>query len=149
MLEIKQEKVKTGTTRLDDLLLGGIPFGSNVMIYGPPFAGKEVLVDTFVAEGLKKGIPAMWIITEKSPKEIREEMVFVVPGYEEYEKRGLVRYIDSYSRSMGDESARTRTPTMSSRRRTTNPSRRPSRRSRRSSRRSTSTTGSPSGRSRR
>jgi len=104
MLEIKQEKVKTGTTRLDDLLLGGIPFGSNVMIYGPPFAGKEVLVDTFVAEGLKKGIPAMWIITEKSPKEIREEMVFVVPGYEEYEKRGLVRYIDSYSRSMGDES---------------------------------------------
>lgn len=103
-LEIKQEKVKTGTARLDDLLLGGMPFGSNVMIYGPPFAGKEVLVNGFIAEGLKKGVPALWVITEKSPKEIRDEMVFVLPGYEEYEKRGLVKYVDSYSRSMGDES---------------------------------------------
>ncbi|MEM4275888.1 MAG: ATPase domain-containing protein [Thermoplasmata archaeon] len=102
-LELKQEKVKTGTARLDDLLLGGIPFGSNVLIYGPPFTGKEVLVNAFIAEGLKKGIPALWIITEKSPKEIREEMIFVVSGYEEYEKMGLVRYVDAYSRSMGDE----------------------------------------------
>jgi KaiC/GvpD/RAD55 family RecA-like ATPase len=103
-LEIKQEKVKTGTPRLDDLLLGGMPFGANVLIYGPPFTGKEVLVSSFIAEGLKKGIPAIWIITEKSPKEIREEMMFVLSGYEEYEKKGLVRYVDAYSRSMGDES---------------------------------------------
>jgi KaiC/GvpD/RAD55 family RecA-like ATPase len=103
-LEIKQEKVKTGTARLDDLLLGGMPFGANVLVYGPPFTGKEVLMSAFIAEGLKKGIPAIWVITEKSPKEIREEMMFVLSGYEEYEKRGLVRYIDAYSRSMGDES---------------------------------------------
>ncbi len=103
MLEMKQEKVKTGTARLDDLLLGGVPFGSNILIYGPPFTGKEVLMSTFIAEGLKKGVPALWIITEKSPKEIREEMTFVVSGYEEYEKLGLVRYVDAYSRSMGDE----------------------------------------------
>jgi KaiC/GvpD/RAD55 family RecA-like ATPase len=103
-LEIKQEKVKTGTARLDDLLLGGMPFGANVLVYGPPFTGKEVLMSAFIAEGLKKGIPAIWVITEKSPKEIREEMMFVLSGYEEYEKKGLVRYIDAYSRSMGDES---------------------------------------------
>ena len=103
-LEVKQEKVKTGTTRLDDLLLGGIPFGSNVLVYGPPFTGKEVLMSVFIAEGLKKGIPAIWVMTEKSPREIREEMMFVLSGYEEYEKRGLVKYVDAYSRSMGDES---------------------------------------------
>ncbi len=103
-LELKTEKVKTGTPRLDDLLLGGMPFGSNVLIYGPPFTGKEVLVNAFVAEGLKKGIPALWVITEKSPKEIREEMMAVLSGYEEYEKKGLVKYVDAYSRSMGDES---------------------------------------------
>ncbi len=104
LLELKQEKVKTGTARLDDLLLGGIPFGSNVLIYGPPFTGKEVLMNVFIADGLKKGVPAIWVITEKSPKEIRDEMMFVISGYEEYEKRGLVKYIDTYSRSMGDES---------------------------------------------
>jgi KaiC/GvpD/RAD55 family RecA-like ATPase len=104
MLEVKQERIKTGTVRLDDLLMGGIPFGSNVLVYGPPFTGKEVLISVFMAEGLKKGIPALWILTEKSPKEIREEMTFVVSGYEEYEKLGLVRYVDAYSRSMGDDS---------------------------------------------
>lgn len=104
LLELKQEKVKTGTSRLDDLLLGGIPFGSNVLIYGPPFTGKEVLMNAFIADGLKKGVPAIWVITEKSAKEIRDEMMFVISGYEEYEKRGLVKYIDTYSRSMGDES---------------------------------------------
>lgn len=104
LIELKQEKVKTGTARLDDLLLGGIPFGSNVLIYGPPFTGKEVLMNSFIADGLKKGVPAIWVITEKSPKEIRDEMMFVISGYEEYEKRGLVKYIDTYSRSMGDES---------------------------------------------
>jgi len=103
-LEIKQEKIKTGTPRLDDLLLGGIPFGANVLVYGPPFTGKEVLMSVFIAEGLKKGVPAIWVMTEKSPKEIREEMMFVLSGYEEYEKRGLVKYVDAYSRSMGDES---------------------------------------------
>lgn len=99
-LELKQEKIKTGTPRLDDLLLGGIPFGSNVQIYGPPFVGKEIIVNTFIAEGLKKGIPVIWVLTEKTPLEIREEMYPVVSGYEEYEKLGLVHYVDAYSKSM-------------------------------------------------
>ncbi|MGD0817650.1 MAG: ATPase domain-containing protein [Methanomassiliicoccales archaeon] len=104
VLEATQAKVKTGNTRLDDLLLGGIPFGSNIMVHGPPFVGKEVMVNSFIAEGLKKGIPALWVITDKTPKDIREEMKFVLSGYDEYERKGLVRYIDAFSRSMGDES---------------------------------------------
>lgn len=103
VLEFKQEKVKTGISRLDDLLLGGIPFGSNVSIYGPAYVGKEIIVNIFMAEGLKKGIPIIWVITDKMPSDIREEMKFVLPSYEEYEKLGLVKYVDAYSRSMGSE----------------------------------------------
>jgi len=102
-LELQQDKIKTGTPRLDDLLLGGIPFDSNIQIYGPPFVGKEVIVNAFIAEGLKKGVPAIWVLTEKTPSEIREEMRFVVSGYEEYEKLGLVQYVDVYSKSMEAE----------------------------------------------
>ena len=101
MLELKIEKVKTGDRRLDDLLLGGIPFGNNILVYGPAFSGKEVVINCFIAEGLGKGVPAIWVITEKLPSEIREEMMFILPGYEEYEKRGLIRYVDAYSRSIG------------------------------------------------
>ncbi len=100
--EIEQEKSKTGTGRLDDLLLGGIPLGSNVSIYGPPHVGKEVMVNTFIAEGLEKGVPAIWVITDKTIEDIREEMKFILPTYEEYEMRGLVYYVDAYSSSMGE-----------------------------------------------
>ncbi|MFQ5837755.1 MAG: ATPase domain-containing protein [Thermoplasmata archaeon] len=100
-LELRQEKVKTGTPRLDDLLLGGVPFGSNISVYGPPFIGKEVIVNGFVAEGLKKGIPAILVITDKTPDDVREEMQYVLPGYEEYERLGLVKYVDAYSKGMG------------------------------------------------
>ena len=103
MLEVKQEKIKTGTPRLDDLLLGGVPFGSNVSVYGPAYVGKEVIVNAFMAEGLRKGVPAIFIITDKTPSDLREEMKFVLPGYDVYEQKGLVKYIDAYSRSMGSE----------------------------------------------
>ncbi len=101
MIELKIDKVKIGDRRLDDLLLGGIPFGNNILIYGPPFTGKEITINSFIAEGLKKGIPACWVITDKMPSEIREEMMFIVSGYEEYEKLGLVKYVDAYSRGIG------------------------------------------------
>ena len=99
--EVKQQKVKTGIARLDDLLFGGIPFSSNVSVYGPAYVGKEVVVNIFMAEGLKKGLPVLWILTDKGPADIREEMAFVLPDYEEREKLGLVKYIDAYSKSMG------------------------------------------------
>lgn len=101
-IEFNAAKVKTGNSRLDDLLLGGIPFGANVLIHGPPFIGKEVMIAQFVSEGLKKGVPAIWVVTDKTPNDIREEMRPILSGYEEYERRGLVKYIDSYSKSMGE-----------------------------------------------
>ncbi len=104
-IEVKQQKVKTGIARLDDLMFGGIPFGTNASIYGPAYVGKEILVDLFMGEGLKKGVPVLWILTDKGPADIREEMAFVLPGYEEYEKLGLVQYIDAYSKSMGGDAS--------------------------------------------
>ncbi len=104
-VEAKQQKVRTGIARLDDLLYGGIPYSTNVSIYGPAYVGKEVLVDLFMAEGLKKGLPVLWVLTDKGPADIRQEMTFVLPDYEEREKLGLVKYIDAYSKSMGAEAS--------------------------------------------
>jgi KaiC/GvpD/RAD55 family RecA-like ATPase len=101
-IEITATKAKTGNSRFDDLLLGGIPFGSNIMIHGPPFVGKDVMIGQFIMEGLRKGIPAIWVITDKTPKDVRMEMAPIISGYEEYERLGLVRYVDAYSVSMGE-----------------------------------------------
>ncbi len=100
--EIKEKKVKTGTRRLDDLLYGGMPIGSNVIVYGPPYSKKEILIYSFMAEGLKKGIPIIWVLTDKTVLEIREALSFVLPTYEQYEKMELVYYVDAYSKSIGE-----------------------------------------------
>ncbi len=97
------QKVRSGTPRLDDLLLGGIPFGSNVLLYGPPFAGKELLMDAFIAEGVKWGTPILWLLTDRSPREVRNEMKEIFPEYEDAEKLGIIRYIDAHSRAVGGE----------------------------------------------
>ena len=95
--EYKVEKVKTGIERLDDLLMGGIPFGSNIMFVGPPFIGKEVAMFLFLAEGLKKGIPAIIVTTSRSLAELSKDMAPILPTFMEFDQLGLVRWIDASS----------------------------------------------------
>ena len=99
--EVEQNKVKTGVNRLDDLLLGGVPLGTSVLVNAPSHTGKDVLARLMAAEGLKKGVPILWILSDKATTTLREEMTAVLPSYQEYEKKGLVRYVDLYSMSLG------------------------------------------------
>jgi len=102
-LELKQEKIKTGTRRLDDLLYGGFPIGSNVIVYGPAYSGKEVLIYSFISEGLKKGVPSIILLLDKTLEEVLQDMKFVLPNIDEYRTKGLLYIIDAYSRSIGDK----------------------------------------------
>lgn len=92
--EVKMEKVKTGIARLDDLLYGGFPIGSQVLVNSPEYVGEDILIYNFIAEGLKKGIPALFILTDKSIEEIQEQMTEILPNYADYENAELTRYID-------------------------------------------------------
>ncbi len=93
-VETKAEKVKTGTPRLDDLLYGGIPFNSNLLVVGPAFVGKEVAILNFIAEGLKKKVPAIIVTTTKLPIDVAKDMAPILPSFVEYDQIGLVRWID-------------------------------------------------------
>lgn len=93
--EYAEEKVKAGIERLDDLMLGGMPFASNVLYVGPPFIGKEVAMMLFLAEGLKKGVPVVVVTTSRPPVEIERDMAPIMPTFLEYEQLGLVRWIDA------------------------------------------------------
>jgi KaiC/GvpD/RAD55 family RecA-like ATPase len=99
--ELKKERGRTGISRLDDLLFGGLPIGCNILVNGSKHTGKEVMAKFLASEGLKKMIPVLWILTDTDFAEIREEMTTVLPTYKEYERRGLVHYMDLYSMNMG------------------------------------------------
>jgi len=94
-------KVKSGVRRLDDLLFGGFPPGVQVMVNGPAHSGKDVLARLFSVEGLRLGVPSIWVVTDKTHLQVREDLSALYPNYAEAEKNGMVRYVDLYSRSVG------------------------------------------------
>ncbi len=95
------KKARTGVRRLDDLLFGGIPLGSQLLVNGPAHTGKEVLARAFATEGLRNGGGVVWVLTDKTYQTVREESTDFLPNYLEIEQKGLVKYLDLYSRSLG------------------------------------------------
>ncbi len=100
------DRLPTGTSRLDDLLVGGFPPKAHVLLVGPAFTGKEILLYSFIAEGLRRGEPALLVTTTRSPDEIAADIGKVTSQFKEYEQLGLVTWIDA-SNPAADPSAAT------------------------------------------
>ncbi len=94
-------KVKSGIRRLDDLLYGGFSPGSQVLLNGPSHTGKDTLARLFSIEGLRTGIPSIWVVTDKTYQQVRDDLAALYPGFPEAEKKAMVRYVDLYSRQVG------------------------------------------------
>ncbi len=88
-------RVSTGIPRLDDLLLGGLPPRSHVVLLGDAFVGKEIVLYSFLAEGVKRGEPAVIVTATRSPDEVSASLSVVLPEFRDYERRGLVTWIDA------------------------------------------------------
>ncbi len=89
------DRLPTGTPRLDDLLLGGLPPKSHVALVGDAFVGKEIALYSFVAEGLKRSEPAILVTASRSAPEVSESLGTVLPQFREYEQMGRVTWIDA------------------------------------------------------
>jgi KaiC/GvpD/RAD55 family RecA-like ATPase len=89
------DRVPTGTPRLDDLLLGGIPPKAHVLLIGDAFVGKEVGVYAFLAEGLRRGEPVVIVTASRSPDEVAQKVGVVLPQLHEYEQLGKVHWVDA------------------------------------------------------
>ncbi|HHD15408.1 MAG TPA: hypothetical protein ENK47_01735, partial [Euryarchaeota archaeon] len=94
-------RVRSGVRRFDDLTYGGFPFNSNFILFGPAYSGRRTFTNLFIAEGLKKGIPAIYIVTQNTPMEVKDSLRRVIPKVDVYEEKGLLKFIDLYSKSMG------------------------------------------------
>jgi KaiC/GvpD/RAD55 family RecA-like ATPase len=94
-------RLSTGVKRLDALLNGGIPAGSAVLVYGPPFLGKEILARRFILSNLQAGVPGVFVLTNTAASDVRKGLEDADKGYAEFERKHLVRFVDTYSRGIG------------------------------------------------
>ena len=99
--ESELSKVRTGIRRFDDLVYGGFPHSSNMLMFGPAYSGRTTFSNLFIAEGLKKGTPCIYITTQHTPEEIKDQLRGIIPKIDAYEEKGLMKYVDLYSTSMG------------------------------------------------
>ncbi len=66
--DITLERVTTGISKLDELLQGGFPKKSIILVSGPPGSGKTILCYHFISEGIKKGERSLYISVDQRIK---------------------------------------------------------------------------------
>jgi KaiC/GvpD/RAD55 family RecA-like ATPase len=90
-------KIKSGVPRLDDLLYGGFPAGSNILLSGPNFIGKETLCNLFISEGLNRDVPCLYITVDENYTKILARIAEIVPNCNDCEKKDAIKYLDLYT----------------------------------------------------
>lgn len=88
------DRLPTGTPRLDDLLLGGIPPKGHVILIGDAFVGKEVALYAFLTEGLKRGEGVIIVSAARAPDEVAQKIGLVAPQFHE-SALDMVRWVDA------------------------------------------------------
>jgi KaiC/GvpD/RAD55 family RecA-like ATPase len=88
-------RCKTGIPGLDDILSGGIPLGTCVLVAGGPGSGKTILSIQFLFEGAKNhGELGLLVTFEESPKSIRKNMLKFGWDLAKLEEDGKLRILD-------------------------------------------------------
>jgi len=86
------ERVKTGIDGLDEALGGGIPKGNVILVSGSAGTGKTLLALSFIYYGATKfNEPGIFISTDQTPEEIKEQAKNFGWNLEELEKKDLLR----------------------------------------------------------
>jgi len=98
----KQEGVKpVGFDFLDDLIGGGVPVGSTILLSGSPDSGISLFCQQLVNKYLAEGKAGVFISSDEPPIKSRENMKGFGWDLSKYEKTGAFTFIDCYSSFVG------------------------------------------------
>lgn len=94
---------KTGSEKLDLLLDGGISIPSNVLVNGPPFSSRNILINNFIVKSLESGIPVIVVLLDLDIYTVRQDLLQLTENLSRYEEDGLLKYVDTYSKAISAE----------------------------------------------
>ena len=99
---MSMEKVKTGINGLDEILEGGIPRGSTVLITGYSGTGKTILGIQFVVNGIKMfNEKGLIVIAGEDIERLQRSMLQFGWDLKRFEKEGKLILIDVTSVKIG------------------------------------------------
>jgi CheY-like chemotaxis protein/KaiC/GvpD/RAD55 family RecA-like ATPase len=97
-VETAEGLVPTGLPSLDQVLGGGLPKGSNLLVLGLIGSGKSSFGRNFIAAGLAAGEPCLCISVDDNPSVVRQGLDEATKrGLTTREQAGLFRLVDAYS----------------------------------------------------
>lgn len=89
--------VKTGINGLDDIIGGGLPPGSCILLLTPPFIEARLFYLEFIARGIQAGEPGMIVSMDYSPEALKARAAEYGWDLDRGETAGLLRWVDGYS----------------------------------------------------
>lgn len=100
--KVKMDRVSTGSLALDEVLNGGFPKGSNILLTGQIGCGKSSLGRKFLTEGLLNKERCIYVAIDDAPDLVRKKMTELLPdNIESYQQMNLFSVVDAYSWSSG------------------------------------------------
>jgi len=96
------EREATGIAALDDLLEGGFPKGSTVILIGEPGSGKSIFCNQFMQEGLATDQGGLFIALDDAPDDVVDTATDV--GWT-FKESANFAFMDAYSWRLGEDDA--------------------------------------------
>lgn len=93
----------TGIDTLDEVLSGGFPQNSSIIVVGPPGAGKSTFLNQFMYAGLEAEEKGIYLTLDNAPDEVRENAQYFGWDFDAYEEEDRFAFIDGYSWREGED----------------------------------------------
>lgn len=95
------DKIPTGIPIIDQMLDGGVPRGSVVLIRASPLADPAALLIQYLYNRLKEGDIGVYYVNNKNPSSILEDSSSTDMNLEPFKRNGQLFFVDAYSALFG------------------------------------------------
>ncbi len=92
-----RDVVGFGIKKFDELLEGGIPPGSCILLLSPPMSELRLFCLEYIYKGVSEGIPGLYITLEDSPERLKHKALRYGWGLKKAEDENLLKWVDAYS----------------------------------------------------